>query len=68
MSTAILQKNYKRLENRLETLEQIIGELFVAGLKEGKVKMLEKVSKELDKGRGKRFFSYRKFQQYLKSL
>jgi len=68
MSTTTLQKNYKKLENRLEGLEQIIRKFFEGELKEVKIKKLEKISQRLDEGKGQRFSSYREFQRYLKSL
>lgn len=68
MSTATLQKNYKRLENRLENLEQVIKEFFGGELKGAKLRKLEKISKRLDGGYGHRFSSYKAFQRHLKAL
>ena len=68
MSITTIQKNYKKLENRMETLEQVIKEFFSGELKEEKIKKLEKISKQLDRGSGRRFSSHHDFQQYLKSL
>lgn len=68
MSTATLQKNYKKLENRLENLEEVIGELFGGELKDAKVKKLAKISRRLDGGGGQRFSSHKAFRRYLKSL
>ncbi len=68
MSAVILQKNYKKLENRLESLEQIIKEFFAGELQEAKIKKLDKISRQLDEGGGRRFASHREFQRYLKSL
>ena len=68
MSITILQKNYKKLEQKIETIEQMVRTFFAGELKEEKIKKLEKLSQQLDAGQGKRFTSYRAFQQYLRSL
>jgi len=68
MGITTLQKNYKKLEHKIETIEQMVRTFFAGELKEEKVKQLEKLSQQLDAGQGKRFTSHRAFQQYLRSL
>ena len=68
MSITILQKNYKKLESRLGTLERLMREFFGGELKDEKLQKLESISKKLDKGYGRRIASRGEFQRYLKSL
>lgn len=68
MTTVTLEKNYKNIEIRLENLEKLIKAFFQDELKQQKLSKLERISKRLDQGAGKRFFSQREFLRYLKSL
>lgn len=68
MTTATIQKNYKRLENRLENLERIVERLATDELTAQEITKLEKVSGALDRGAGKRFYSRQELLRYLKSL
>ena len=68
MSITTLQKNYKKLENRLGMIERLIREFFGGELKDEELKKLESISKKMDKGQGRRIASRGEFQQYLESL
>ena len=68
MTTVTLQKNYKKLENRLGAIERILKVFMGDELSSSKVRKLELLSKKLDEGAGKRFGSHRAFSQYVKSL
>lgn len=68
MTTATLQKSYQKLESRLGALERMLKVLMEGEVLPSKVKQLERLSKKLDKGAGKRFVSSRAFSRYIKSL
>lgn len=68
MTTTALERNYKKLEGRLQCLEQAMIDFLSEELKEDKSKKLEAISQKIDSGHGKRFISYDKFKSYLKSL
>ncbi len=68
MATATIEKNYKKLENRLEHLEKLVRVMVQNEIKTEKILEWERISRELDAGGGKRFSSYRAFEKYLKSL
>ena len=68
MSTTILEKNYKKLENRLGNLEKFVKFKFEDELTSKEVLKLMKISEKLDKGAGRRFHGGREFFRYLKSL
>ena len=68
MTTVTLEKNYKKLKNRLETLEKLVKVLVRSEIKAEKILQWEKTSRKLDAGGGKKFSSYQAFEKYLKSL
>lgn len=68
MTTVTLEKNYKKLENRLENLEKLIKVIIENELVQKELSKLGKISHKLDEGTGKRFYSRQEFLRYLKSL
>lgn len=68
MTTVTLEKNYKKLESRLETLEKLVRALAQSEIRAEKILQWERTSRDLDAGRGRRFSSHRAFEKYLKSL
>lgn len=68
MSTAILEKNYKNLENRLESLENFVKFMFEDELTSKEINKLTRISEKLDKGEGRRLETRREFLRYLKAL
>ena len=68
MTTVTLEKNYKKLENRLEYLEKLVKVIAADELTPRKIAALQKISRDLDRGSGKRFHSRQELLRYLKSL
>ena len=68
MITVTLEKNYKKLKNRLEALEKLMKVIVRSEVRAEKILQWEKTSRKLDADGGKEFSSYREFEKYLKSL
>ncbi len=66
MTTVTLEKNYKKLKSRLETLEKLVKVLVNSEIKAEKILQWEKTSRDLDRGLGKRIRSQKELVRYFK--
>ena len=71
----ITRKEYRQLEERQRKLQEALAELrnivletYSDEIVETKAKRLEAISRMLDNGRGKRFYSFPSFKSYLRKL
>ena len=71
----ITRKEYRQLEERQRKLQEALAELrnivletYSDEIVETKAKRLEAISRMLDSGRGKRFYSFPSFKSYLRKL
>ncbi len=68
MTAATIQQSYKKLEERVRKLEKIVTTALQDEISSERLKKLERISRALDKGKGKRLASPQSFFQYLDSL
>ena len=68
MTAITFEKDYKKLQNRLENLEKLVKAIINDELTPKVINKLGKISERLDLGFGRRFNSSRAFDRYLKSL
>ncbi len=68
MTTATIQKNYKKLEERVRNLEAVITVVLQDETIPAYGKKLLRISHKLDQGLGKRIPSPRDLRKYLRSL
>lgn len=68
MPTKTLEKNYKELKSRLESLEKLVAVLVNDEIKTEKILQWKKASRDIDRGLGKRITSQKELVRYFKSL
>jgi len=63
-----LLRNQKRLEVKVSYLQSLVTELSEDEISPAYAKKLEKISKSMDEGKGRKFKTYASFEKYLKNL